>query len=234
MLAEDTTRKLGAVGEGANYLVENIYNTRIDMRNVERFVDRLVNETHGASVEAGWWTNIETGEDLPLNIPLKTVLIHSEISEAMEGHRKNLQDDKLPHRKMFDVELADAAIRIGDLAGKSRGAYKDFGRIFAAELGSTFTESSSSTRAYVYGSMDVHQALCEIHKAASAVYGQNYHTPESDSVDYALARLLITVFQAAHIFEIDLGGAIAEKMEFNSTRPDHKIENRKKGGGKAY
>ena len=44
-------------------------------------------------------------------------LVHSEISEAMEGARKNLMDDKLPHRKMIEVELADALIRIFDIAG---------------------------------------------------------------------------------------------------------------------
>jgi NTP pyrophosphatase (non-canonical NTP hydrolase) len=35
----------------------------------------------------------------------------------MEGHRKGLPDDKLPHRSMIEVELADAVIRIADLAG---------------------------------------------------------------------------------------------------------------------
>lgn len=35
----------------------------------------------------------------------------------MEGHRKGLMDDKLPHRPMLEVELADAMIRILDLAG---------------------------------------------------------------------------------------------------------------------
>jgi hypothetical protein len=35
----------------------------------------------------------------------------------MEGDRKNLMDDKLPHRPMREVELADAVIRIFDLAG---------------------------------------------------------------------------------------------------------------------
>lgn len=39
-------------------------------------------------------------------------LIHSELSEALEGLRKDLDDDKLPHRKMVEVELADAVIRI--------------------------------------------------------------------------------------------------------------------------
>ena len=45
------------------------------------------------------------------------MLIVSEISEAMEGERKNLMDDKLPHRRMAEVELADALIRIFDYAG---------------------------------------------------------------------------------------------------------------------
>lgn len=45
------------------------------------------------------------------------MLIVSEISEAMEGERKDLMDDKLPHRKMAEVELVDAIIRIFDYAG---------------------------------------------------------------------------------------------------------------------
>ena len=44
-------------------------------------------------------------------------LIHSEVSEAMEGERKGLMDDKLPHRRMAEVELVDALIRIFDYAG---------------------------------------------------------------------------------------------------------------------
>lgn len=44
-------------------------------------------------------------------------LIHSEVSEAMEGIRKGLMDDHLPHREMAEVELADAVIRILDFAG---------------------------------------------------------------------------------------------------------------------
>ena len=35
----------------------------------------------------------------------------------MEGYRKNLMDDKLPHRSMLEVELADAVIRIFDMCG---------------------------------------------------------------------------------------------------------------------
>ena len=45
------------------------------------------------------------------------MLMVSEIAEAMEGERKDLMDDKLPHRRMAEVELADAVIRIADYCG---------------------------------------------------------------------------------------------------------------------
>ncbi len=124
---------------------------------------------HANAVNAGWWHHAETGLNLRqvINNPQsgierllagalvaqKLCLSHSEISEAMEGHRKNLMDDKLPHRSMLEVELADAIIRIFDLGGA---------------------------------------------------------------------------------LNLDIPGAIIEKMEFNKTRPDHKPENRAKEGGKAY
>ena len=132
-------------------------------------VNSLVEKCHGASKSAGWWTHTKTGLDLieviqsPKDamqellagalVAQKLCLSHSEISEAMEGHRKGLMDDKLVHRPMIEVELADAVIRIADLAGA---------------LG------------------------------------------------------------------LDLGGAVSEKLDFNSTRPDHKLENRIKDGGKSY
>lgn len=81
--------------------------------------DHLQVICHGLAFEAGWWTDLKTGEDQrgANNIPEKLMLTVSELGEAMEGHRKNLMDDKLPHRPMIEVELADTLIRIFDLAG---------------------------------------------------------------------------------------------------------------------
>ena len=43
-------------------------------------------------------------------------LVHSELSEALEAHRKNLKDSHLPQYDGRAVELADALIRILDMA----------------------------------------------------------------------------------------------------------------------
>jgi len=77
----------------------------------------LVDQCHGNAVNAGWYTDLETGEFKQLNVGERMALIHSEISEAFEAYRKDLNDDHLPARKGVEVELADAVIRIFDLAG---------------------------------------------------------------------------------------------------------------------
>lgn len=113
----------------------------------------LIEACHEPAVAAGWWSDLETGKRKERNIGEMLCLIHSEISEAMEGARKNLMDDKIPHRPMLEVELADAIIRIMDMAGG---------------------------------------------------------------------------------LDLDIGGALVEKLDYNATRPDHKISNRKKKGGKTF
>jgi len=128
------------------------YEEMLQRQQAEIGLKALQNKAHGASRAAGWYTDPSTGEPLTRNVPEMLCLIHSEISEAMEGYRKSLPDDKLPHRSMIEVELADAVIRIADLAG---------------------------------------------------------------------------------YLELDLAGAVSEKMAYNLTREDHKLEDRR-SGGKAF
>lgn len=108
---------------------------------------------HAAAVKGGWWIDLATGAPKDRNVGEMLMLTVSEIAEAMEGHRKNKMDNHLPHRKSVEVELADALIRIFDLAGG---------------------------------------------------------------------------------LELDIGGALREKMKYNAERPDHKIENRQQPDGKKY
>ena len=109
-------------------------------------INILAKEIHANAVSKGFYEQEK-------NIGEMLCLIHSEVSEAMEAARKNLMDDKLPHRKGIEVELADAVIRILDLTGA---------------------------------------------------------------------------------LNLDLAGAIQEKLSFNATREDHRIENRMKDNGKAF
>ena len=109
----------------------------------------LANDIHDDSVSAGWW---DDGDDKYV-LGTKLMLVVSEVAEAMEGLRKDLWDDHLPHRKMVEVEVADALIRLLD---------------FAAAL------------------------------------------------------------------NMDIGGAVMEKLEYNRDRLDHKQETRQAAGGKQF
>lgn len=126
-------------------------NHQFTQQHVTDSANYLSELCHGLAIESGWWQ--EGDKENPLSIPSKLALVHSEVSEAMEAHRKDLNDDHLPNRKGFEVELADAVIRIMDLAGA---------------------------------------------------------------------------------YDLDLGGAIAEKLIYNTQREDHKLENRAKQNGKTY
>jgi len=79
-----------------------------DIGSAARLVHRL-NED--------WWMDLETGEKKQRNVGEALMLIVTELAEAMEGYRKGLQSDHLPEYSALEEELADAVIRILDLAG---------------------------------------------------------------------------------------------------------------------
>ena len=119
---------------------------------------------HGVARESGWWSDIRKPKwwqfwlylfpkPFERNKGELIALMHSELSETLEGVRKNKMDDHLPHRKSEEVELADAIIRILVYAGA---------------------------------------------------------------------------------YELDVAGALVEKLIYNIKRQDHKPENRAKDGGKAF
>lgn len=91
----------------------------------QELINELANRVHAAN--ARWWKDLETGLPIKRNVGELLMLITSELSEAMEGDRKNLMDDKLVYRPMLEVELADALIRLLDTAA---GLQLDLGGAF--------------------------------------------------------------------------------------------------------
>ena len=71
---------------------------------------------HKTATDAGWYVDPATGKQIERNFGEVVALMHSELSEALEADRKDLMDDKLPHRPGTEVEFADCLIRIFDTA----------------------------------------------------------------------------------------------------------------------
>ena len=69
-----------------------IYND-VAQKYYTQSVAQLQEVCHGLAREAGWWDSRNL--DDPQTIPACLCLVHSEISEAMEGARKNMIDVKL-------------------------------------------------------------------------------------------------------------------------------------------
>jgi hypothetical protein len=108
------------------------------------------------AVPRGWWTCLETGKDLTVDYPNGerpegskaigeiTSLIHTEVSEAYEGHRRNKQDEHCPEFLAIEVELADAMIRIFDAAG---GLHLRLAEAFVAKMRYNFERPDHSMAA---------------------------------------------------------------------------------------
>jgi hypothetical protein len=89
-----------------------------DQAGEDAGIGDLVDLSHGAAVVSGWYNDAHTGLPVQHDPAVRVALIHSEISEALEGWRKDLPDSKLPEFSNLEVELADALHRIFDMAGE--------------------------------------------------------------------------------------------------------------------
>lgn len=178
---------------------------------IDEILEDYVRQIHHEwAVPCGWWTDLETGEPIEKEFEECLALIHSELSEALEGHRKNLMDDKVPHRKMVEVELADAFIRVCDTAG----GYKiQLYEVAVVNL---------TKRGVPYHISKLHYLLGKLFNAHRKDW--RYH--------FSVFIAYLEAMCEEH--DLDLHGAIEDKMEVNRTRADHKLENRKKEGGKKY
>lgn len=171
----------------------------------ERDLNALAARVHEANKQ--WWIDLQTGAPLDRNMDEMLMLVVSEFAEAMEGHRKNLMDDKLPHRVMAEVELADAYIRLLDIAG-AKGIDLNEGHRYLFRWSTNFAENLLKLVRKV---TDTHT-----HLTMNVLYGV-----------YGILEL------CTHL-DFDLDGAFEEKMLYNATRRDHSREGRLEPNGKKY
>lgn len=185
-------------------------------------MNELAAECHANN--AKWWVDLETGERLDRNKGNMIMLMISELAEAMEGFRKDLNDDKLPKRKMAEVELVDAIIRIGDFAG-GFGYSLNEANVMCRSLQETWEDKVSK---------DPGEALLFVCGQLWEAYSST-REPGNDydiSVGLVLSLILIEVIAKMHGF--DLEGAYNEKTAFNKVRKDHTKEGRLAAGGKKW
>ncbi len=91
--------------------------TDSDLQLARHTLNMLSEKIYASNIKAGWYTDPKTKRKINRNVMEMLMLIVTEVAEAAEGFRKSLPDDKLPHRPMIEVELADVIIRLFDLAG---------------------------------------------------------------------------------------------------------------------
>ena len=164
----------------------------------------------------GWWDN-------PDRCVLECLqLISTEVAEATEGERKNLMDDHLPHRRMGEVELADAMIRTLDLGGRYGWRY-DRGR----DISSWQMNEWSVGRRHLI----INAAIQDL---ADTFYERDGKIRNRVHSDIEYSDLIATIYWVSKSFGYDIEAAMIEKLEYNKTRADHKREARAKSNGKKF
>lgn len=98
--------------DDANSIVEHTSYYRIPV-----FLDGLSTLCHASAVRVGWYKDPKTGWQINRNFGEVIALMHSELSEALEGARKDLSSDKIPEFTAIEEEFADTLIRLFDTAG---------------------------------------------------------------------------------------------------------------------
>ena len=132
---------------------------------------------------------------------------------AMETFEKELKTDVI-NGLVKDIHKAnvEAGWWKDAVTGKD---LRDDPYVIATKLLLVVSEISEATEAYRKGLND----------------DKLIHRP---GIEVELADAVIRIMDLCGVLKLDLGGAIEEKRTYNSSRQDHKIENRAKQGGKKF
>lgn len=177
-----------------------------------QYLNEKAVEIHANNITVGWWDNPNQC------LITKVQLIITEICEATEGERKNLMDDHLPHRKMGEVELADALIRTLDL-----GEYLGL-TCLPYHIDPLFENQQPAYLHYKLVEIVTSFGRCVEYRKTMAI----------ENLNVSYTKLVFKILKVAEILGYDLQGAMDEKLAYNKHRADHKREARAAAGGKQF
>jgi len=178
----------------------------------KNYLNKLSKSIHDNNINMGWWENDNEC------LFQKLQLISTEVSEATEGARKNLMDDKLPYFKMEAVELADVLIRALDLGGRLELTYEP------TEFINLLIGRDNSV------GMNHLAVNCTITDFAKALYVGS----ENTTLNKLYSAMIDTTLDCAKARGHNIAQPVKDKLDFNSTRVDHKLENRALDNGKKF
>lgn len=196
-----------------------------------RAIDYLVHTVHAQNVTAGWWTDLTTGQPLQRNMGEMLMLVVSELSEAAVGFASNNMDDKLPHRRAFEVEVADALIRILDLAG---GVNIELSYVVRELTRWPMRHDPLDAHMGNIGALMVVAVRLSMAMEGHRRGGQHHHYKHIPALDVELGRSVQAILSVAMRFGLDVPGAMIEKLQYNASRADHSREARLAANGKKY
>lgn len=188
------------------------------MSNVSKIV-ALFPACHANALSKGWWDEMTTATEDDMGgqvdpdqawstLPSKTALIHSELSEALEDLRDGrIETTTTDNGKPVGAisELADVAIRLGDLCGALA--------IYFEGPSLDHIDGPADTLGFVF--IHDHAArLGFLHATLSEILGewvkQAFEVPEDLSqIKAAMLRFLAELDQLAN----DLGGDLVKEMQ---------------------
>jgi len=178
-----------------------------------------------ANQKAGWWDDMNRS-------PFDTLqLVSTEVAEATEGERKNLMDDKLPHRPMGEVEIADVFIRAADIAGRYGIQYRRTDVIWCY-----------GTDSFAAMHLAINQKVIQFANISVDGVGRIGQTPieqahhwlnnHPECFNHVYSSIIDMCYEFCELKGYDLEGAITEKLAFNAVRLDHTREHRATENGK--
>lgn len=200
---------------------------------------------HSTSVTCGWWKDAERYavpdldgahdpvDDDRLNIPTKIALIHTEIREAHDFYLSGEYDDHLPHLLGAPVELGDTVIRVGDTAGylsiDMDAAIAEMSGEFRTHA--EFIEFRMQANPKYWRTLTGGRAILELHNFAADAT-EAFRRGKTEEFARCLARIVLLCDLICERNDWDLIAISREKVAYNRTRADHKLQAREADGGK--